>query len=250
MVASKIVEKSCCFISEASCYEVAKDFAGPALTAFAVIISIYIAFKQLSKQHSNTIKAQKEEAKRNTRIELFKDVSLLIEHSSAVIREVNLYCNVKKSIPDQVALLDHKEYLELSQRVIQALLLIVSKIESHEIVHPMLFKTFRYSLQSIVHDVMKLREDTTSTTCLNKMMDYTSDVSCYLGDFQVCLQNLAYGDIFKSKIIARVPIDKSLRVIEDDPKKLEVLLNYFENESNWGVSCNKYENEAKAQFSS
>ncbi|MBA6295856.1 hypothetical protein [Colwellia sp. MB02u-9] len=250
MVASEVVEKSCCFISDISCYEVAKDFAGPALAALAVIVSIIIAFKQLSKQHSNTIKAQKEDAKRNTGIELFKKVSLLIEQSSAVIREVNSYCNVKKFNPNAVELLDLKEYLELSQRVNQALLLLVSKIESHEIVHPKLFKTFRYSLQSIVHDVMKLRDDTTSTTCLNKMMDYTSDASCYLGDFQVCLQNLAYGDIFKSKIEARVPIDKSLKVIEDDPEKLDVLLNYFENESDWGVSNAKYEKEALERFSS
>jgi len=250
VVASKLVEKSCCFISDVSCYEVAKDFAGPVLAALAVVVSIIIAFKQLSKQHSNTIKAQKEEAKRNTRIELFKEVSLLIEQSSAVIREVNSYCNVKKFNPNAVALLDLKEYLELSQRVNQALLLLVSKIESHEIVHPKLFKTFRYSLQSIVHDVMKLRDDTTSTTCLDKMMDYTSDASCYLGDFQICLQNLAYGGIFKSKIDARVPIDKSLKVIEDDPEKLDVLLNYFENESNWGVSNAKYEKEALERFSS
>ena len=250
MVASKVVEKSCCFISDVSCYEVAKDFAGPALAALTVIVSIIIAFKQLSKQHSNTISAQKEESKRNTRIELFKEVSLLIEQSSAVIREVNSYCNVKKFNPNAVALLDLHEYLELSQRVNQALLLLVSKIESHEIVHPKLFKAFRYSLQSIVHDVMKLRDDTTSTTCLNKMMDYTSDASCYLGDFQVCLQNLAYGDIFKSKIEARVPIDKSLKVIEDDPEKLDVLLSYFENESNWGVSNAKYEKEALERFSS
>jgi hypothetical protein len=250
VVASKVVVKSCCFISDVSCYEVAKDFAGPSLAALAVIFSIIIAFKQLSKQHSNTIKAQKEEAKRNTRIELFKEVSLLIEQSSAVIREVNSYCNVKKFNPNAVALLDLKEYLELSQRINQALLLLVSKIESHEIVRPKLFKTFRYSLQSIVHDVMKLRDDTTSTTCLNKMMDYTSDASCYLGDFQVCLQNLAYGDIFKSKIEARVLIDKSLKVIEDDPVKLDALLNYFENESNWGVSNAKYEKEALERFSS
>ncbi len=250
MVASKDVEKSCCFISDVSCYEVAKDFAGPALAALSVIVSIISALKQLSKQHVNTIKAQKEEAKRNTRIELFKEVSLLIEHSSAVIRDVNSYCNVKKFNPNAAALLDLEEYLELSQRVNQALLLLVSKIESHEIVHPKLFKTFRYSLQSIVHDVMKLRNNTNSTTCLNKMMDYTSDASCYLGDFQVCLQNLAYGDIFKSKIEARVPIDKSLKVIEDDPEKLDVLLNYFENESNWGVSNAKYEKEALERFSS
>jgi hypothetical protein len=250
VVASNIIEKSCYFISEVSCYEVAKDFAGPVLAVIAVISSIIIAFKQLSKQHDNTLTAQKEEAKRNTKIEIFKDVSVLIEQSSAVVREVNSYCNVKRCIPNQVAILDNKEYLDLSQRVIQALLLIVSKVESHEIVHPILFKTFRYSLQSIVHDVMKLREDTTSTTCLNKMMNYTSDASCYLGDFQVCLQNLAYGDIFKSKIVARVPIDKNLKVIEDDPQKLATLLNFFENESNWGVSCNKYEKEAMETYSS
>lgn len=85
MVASKVVEKSCYFISDVSCYEVAKDFAGPTLTALAVVVSFIIAFKQLSKQHSNTIKAQKEETKRITRIELFKEVSLLIEQSSSVI---------------------------------------------------------------------------------------------------------------------------------------------------------------------
>ena len=252
METSKIVEKSCLFIADISCYEVAKDFAGPILAVIAVISSILIAFKQISKQHSNAIEAQKEEAKRNTRIELFKDVSLLIEQSSAVIREVNSYCNVKKFNPNPnvIALLDHKEYLDLSQRVNQALLLLVSKVESHEIVHPKLFKTFRFSLQSIVHDVMQLRHDTTSTTCLNKMMDYTSDASCYLGDFQVCLQNLAYGDIFNSRIEARVPIDKSLKVIEDHPEKLDVLFNYFENESDWGVSCTKYEKEASEKFSS
>lgn len=250
MKASNIIVKNCSFISDVSCYEVAKDFAGPLLAALAVIVSTIIAFKQLSKQHSNTIKAQREEAKRNTRIELFKDVSLLIEKSSAVIREVNSYCNVKKIKPNSVALLDTKEYLELSHQVNQALLQLVSKIESDEIVHPKLFRTFRYSLQSIVHDVLKLRNDITSTTCLEKMMDYTYDASCYLGDFQVCLQNLAYGEIFKSKIEARLPIDKSLMVIEDDPIKLAELLNYFETESNWGINNAKYEKEAIERLSS
>ncbi|AMJ76717.1 hypothetical protein AVL57_00830 (plasmid) [Alteromonas stellipolaris] len=249
-MASNIIVKSCSFISDVSCYEVAKDFAGPSLASLSVIVSIIIAFKQLSKQHSNTIKAQREETKRNTRIELFKEVSLLIEQSSAVVREVNSYCNIKKFNPNDVAFLDLEEYLELSQQVNQALLLLVSKIESNEIVHSKLFRTFRYSLQSIVHDVMKLRDDTTSTTCLDKMMDYTYDASCYLGDFQVCLQNLAYGDIFKSKVEAREPIDKSLKVIEDDPLKLDALLNYFKNESNWGVSNAKYEKEALERFSS
>jgi len=250
VIASEIIGKSCYLINEFSCYEVAKDFAGPVLAAVAVISSIVIAFKQLSKQHGNALKAQEEKAKMNVRIELFKDIGLLIEQSSAVIREVNSYCHVKKCNPSDVALLDLQEYMALSQQVNQALLLIVSKIESHEIVHPKLFKTFRYSLQSIVYDVMKLREDTTSTTCLNKMMDYTSDASCYLGDFQVCLQNVAYGDIFKNKITARVPIDKSLKVIEDDPDKLDALLNYFEKDSNWGISNAKYEKEAREKFSS
>lgn len=82
------------------------------------------------------------------------------------------------------------------------------------------------------------------------MMDYTYDASCYLGAFQVCLQNLAYSEIFKSKIEARLPIDQSLMVIEDEPTKLAELLNYFENESNWGINNAKYEKEALERLSS
>ncbi|PAJ71794.1 hypothetical protein CJF42_24815 [Pseudoalteromonas sp. NBT06-2] len=72
MVASKVVEKSCYFISEVSCYEVAKDFAGSTLTAFAVMVSIYIAFKQLSKQHSHTIKAKKKKLKETSECNCLK----------------------------------------------------------------------------------------------------------------------------------------------------------------------------------
>lgn len=141
------------------------------------------------------------------------------------------------------------EYLDLSKRITHVLFLIVSKIESHEIVHEKLFKTVRYALQSIVYDVIKLRLNTTSTTCLDQILDYTSDALCYLGDFQVCLQNLAYGDVF-TKITSRAPIDKNLKVIEDDANKLKILLNYFKHESNWGVNCDKYENKAREKFSS
>jgi hypothetical protein len=250
VVVSKFIEKNCYIISEHTCYEVLKDFSSPILTILAVMFSVFFAFRQLSKQHGNTILAQKEEAKRNTKIELFKDISQLLEQSSAVVREINTYCDAKKYNPTAVALIDHQEYSELSHKLNVALLIVVSKIESNEIVHPQLFKTFRFSLQSIVHDVMQLRKDTTSTTCLDKMMDYTSDASCYLADFQVCMQNLAYGDTFGTKVLARIPVDKRLKVIEDDPVKLDSLLKYFEHESNWGVSCAKYQKEAEEHFSS
>ena len=250
MVVSKVIDKSCYIINDHTCYEIAKDFSSPVLTILAVIFSVFFAFRQLSKQHANTILAQKEEAKRNTKIELFKDISLLLDQSSAIVREINTYCNAKKYNPAAVALINHQEYSELSHKLNQALLIVVSKIESNEIVHPQLFKTFRFSLQSIVHDVMQLRKDTTSTTCLNKMMDYTADASDYLADFQVCMQNLAYGDTFGTKVLSRVPIDKNLKVIEDNPAKLDSLLEYFEQESNWGVSCAKYQKEAEEHFSS
>jgi NACalpha-BTF3-like transcription factor len=82
MVASTIVEKSCYLIESASCYDVVKDFSGPVLTVVAVLVSVLIAIKQVSKQHKNTLDDQKEEAKRNTRIELFKDINLLLDQST------------------------------------------------------------------------------------------------------------------------------------------------------------------------
>lgn len=250
MVASKIVEKSCYLIEGASCYDVVKDFSGPVLTVIAVLVSVFIAIKQLSKQHKNTLDAQKEEAKRNTRIELFKDINLLLDQSTTTIRDVHSYCfNKKYSNIEMKAQIDYVEFLELMKRFSHALLAVVSKIESHEIVNLKLFRVFRFSLQSIHHDLLALQSEKDRFKVLEDIIELTNNSIMYFGDFQVCMQNMAYGEVFDSDVPHRVPADKRYKVITNCPEKLDELHKYFWRETNWGKSCKKYEDEANEKFS-
>lgn len=251
MASSTIVEKSCYFISNVSCYEVAKDFASPLLAAIAVVASVLIAFKQLSKQHQNTLDAQKEEAKRNTRVELFKDINVLLDQSTVSIRQVNSYCFGKKySNLEMKAQIDHVEYFELMQNFGNALLAVISKVESHEIVNLKLFRVFRFALQSIHHDLLALQTEKERFKVLETIIELTNDSIMYFGDFQVCMQNMAYGEVFNSDVPHRVPADKRYKVITNCPVSLDKLHDYFWRETNWGKNCIKYENEAKEKFSS
>jgi hypothetical protein len=241
MVASKIVEKSCYLIDSISCYDVVKDFAGPFLTVVAVLVSVLIAIKQLSKQHQNTLDAQKEEAKRNTRIELFKDINVLLDLSTTTIRDVNSYCFSKKySNLEMKAQVDHVEFLELMQKFSQ----------SHEIVNLKLFRVFRFSLQSIHHDLLALQSEQDRFKVLETIIELTNHSIMYFGDFQVCMQNMAYGEVFDSDVPHRVPADKRYKVITNCPQSLDELHEYFWRETNWGKSCIKYENEANEKYSS
>lgn len=249
MPAQETLIKSCSFISNVSCYELAKDFSGPIVAILVAFFSVKFAFKQIAKQHENTLNAQKEEAKRVTRIELFKEINLLLEVSSSIIREVSTYCMVKKYSNIQMqADISHEEYLVLMNKFGQALLAIVSKVESHEIVNPMLFKVFRFSLQSIHYDLLAIQTEKNRSHVLENLIELANDAQSYLTDFQVCMQNIAYGEIFKSKIPHRVTVDKKYKVIVNEPEKLEKLLNYFSKETNWGRNCTKYENEALKKF--
>lgn len=235
MDTSKIIESSCGFISNVSCYDVTKDFIGPVSTLLVVIITVLLAFHKISKNHKNSLDAQKEESKRNTRIELFKDINNILDQASSVVLDISTFCNVKKySNLNEVAIFELQEYLNLSQKLNQSLLSVVSKVESHEIINQKLFMTFRYSLQSIVYDVMKLQKNVTSKTSLDLMIDYTSDASCYLADFQVCMQNIAYSEIFELNIPHRTPIDKRSKVITNNQEELDKLLIFFSEETNWG----------------
>ena len=250
MASSTIVGKSCYFISNVSCYDVAKDFTSPLLAALAVVASIWIAFKQLSKQHQNTLNAQKEEAKRNTRVEVFKDINVLLDQSAASIRQVNSYCFSKKySNLEMKAQVEQVEYIELMKNFSNALLAVVTKVESHEIINLKLFRVFRFALQSIHHDLLALQSESDRFKVLEDIIELTNDSIRYFADFQVCLQNMTYGEVFDARVPFRIPIDNRCKVITNCPKNLDELQDYFLRETNWGKNCIKYENEAREKFS-
>ncbi|CZF78380.1 hypothetical protein GCE9029_00802 [Grimontia celer] len=238
-------------MSNFSCYEIAKDFASPILTTIAILISVLIAFKQLSKQHENSLELKKEEIKSKTRIDLFKEINDLLEASNTQVREINSHCFGKKySNIEMKAAIDHVEFLELMKVFSSALLTVASKVEYHEIVNLKLFRVFRYSLYSIHHDLLALQTEKDRFKVLEKLIELTNDSMMYFGDFQVCMQNMTYGETFNSTVPERVPANKKIKVITNCSENLDALQVYFEKESNWGKSCTKYESEAKEKFSS
>lgn len=251
MPAQEMISKSCLFISDVNCYEVAKDFSGPIAAVLVAFFSVRFAFHQIAAQHENTLKAQVEEQKRQTRIELFKEIGSLMEQSQSIISEVGSYCTSKKySNIEMKGEIDHLEYLELMRKFSQALIAVILKVESHEIVNLMLFRVFRFSLQSIHHDLLALQFIKDRSLVLEKIVKLTSDAQMYYGDFQVCLQNIAYGEVFKSEVPKREPADKRYKVITNDLANLEALHQYFWRETDWGKNCIKHEEEAAERFSS
>ncbi len=251
MPPNESIVKGCVFLSEVSCYKFWQDFATPITTVLVAAITIFIAFKQLSKQHANNLKAQNEQYKCQTRIELFREVGAISESSSSIIRDVSTYCMVKKySSIDLKAEINQIEYQDIAQKFGNALLVLISKVETHEIVNLKLFRAFRFSLQSIQHDLMALRASNNTVSILENLLQLTSDAQMYIGDFQICMQNMAYGEMFGSAVPYRVPADKRIKVITNNVKDLDELIDFFCKETNWGKTCAMYEAEAEARFSS
>lgn len=251
MPVQETIIKSCLYISDVSCYEVAKDFSGPVAAILLAFFSVRFAFHQIAAQHENTLKAQLEEQKRQTRIELFKEIGSLMEQSKSIVSEVGSYCTSKKySNIDMEGEIDNLEYLELMKKFSQALIAVILKVESHEIVNIMLFRVFRFSLQSIHHDLLSLQFNRDRVNVLEEIVRLSDDAKMYYGDFQVCLQNMAYGEVFDSEVPRREPPDKRYKVITNDPGNLEELHKYFWRETDWGKHCIKHEEEAAERFSS
>jgi len=241
----------CLFIEGAGCYEILKDFSGPLVTILIAYFGVRYAFKQIEMQHKNTIKVQKEESKRKTKIEVFKDFNVLIVSSSNTIRDVRTYCLTQKyPARDNSSEVNFDEYQKILNSFGGALSSLVLTVESHEIIHVNLFKVFRYSLQSIHHDLMQLRKEGNREILLDKVWVLANDAQNYLGDFQVCLQNMAYGDVFEGKVPVRVTVDKSLKVIVDDPKRLPELETHFRKKTAWGKSCDAAEKKAVEKYHS
>lgn len=233
-----------------SYYEFARDFAGPIVTILVAIFTVWYAFKQIGIQHMNSIKAQKEETKRKTRIETFKEIDALLNYSSTVIRKVNTYFMVQKYSPSPIDVQPSlgNEIL-ITQELTQALLSTISKIESLEIIDPTLFRVFRYSIQSVVHDVLHLHEIEDRSQKIDRSIDLTNTALTYFADFQICLQNMAYKDIFDSSVQHRDPPDKRQKVITNNPNELEELEYYFLNETEWGREIQKWEKYADEKYS-
>lgn len=232
-----------------SWYEFAKDFSGPIATIIVVPFSVWFAFGQIRKQHDNTIKAQKAAAKRDTKVELFKELSKALNEHGEPIGQTATFCTVKKySSPNQKAEITHAEFQGFFEMFGKPLLSLILQVEAQQIIHQKLFKTFRFALSSIHNDFMALQFSQDRTQILEQMIQLTDDAQMYMSDFQICLQNIAYGDVFDDIVPARIPADKRIKVITSDDAELDELLEYFSTQTAWGKKNLQLEKEAQERF--
>lgn len=241
-------------------YQVVKDFGGLLVGLIAAILTIFLALYQINKQHQNSLVAQKqqlllnleadkEKHKREIRIEVLKDLRHFITTNSELVLNSHSFCAVKKinlSEPDRV--INNLEYLQLDNTFGSSLLAILLKVEANEIISANLFRTFRFALSSILHDFRQIQFANDRAWVLDQTIDLIDDAQMYIGDFQICLQNFAYGEIFGNTLSHRIPLDKRIRVITNDAKELSELTKYLLNETSWGINMNKIIRETELKF--
>lgn len=250
MPSSLTMTSSCFFIPEHGCYEVLKDFSGAIVTFLIFSLGFGITYYKLSKQHRDTLKQQDEEFKKRFKIELFNEFKSFFDLIHIEINDVCTFCRlslhpvtIKMEEPNTV------KYEKFRLKLGEALVAVILRIETREIVHPLLFQTFRYALQSLVHDIMELNYNKNIAETLPKLLTIGEDASCYLGDFQICLQNMTWGKVFDTKIKQRDPINNKLKVIVDNIDALTQLKQYFRDETEWGIHNKKIEQSVRDKFS-
>lgn len=170
------------------------------------------------------------------------------------------------------------------QALNNAVIALIFKLESMEISHKNLY-VFRLAIHSAHYDKMmafsklfsaylgtipadvpeQMREDGAAKVfvppmptdaTLQKIRPLTKaykspceDISCYLFDLRVELQNLLLGSLFDHRVPKRVPIDPHFKVISLGPTSyVKELEEYFETQSEWGKSNIAASARAKANL--
>lgn len=80
---------------------------------------------------------------------------------------------------------------------------------------------------------------------VNAYIEACDDLSGYLYDLNIELQGIFLGRLFDNKVKKRVPSDPKHKVITTEANEMRKLKNYFEEETAWGKSSKKAEEDAK-----
>jgi hypothetical protein len=255
-VCLKILEVSSSVSNNHFIYEIAKDFASPILAILAILGSILIAFNQSSKHHKSTIKAQEEEVKLKTRIDVFNDINRILDDSKSEITSIYKFStvraytsNISKIYQERKKENYNKEVKSLREKLQTA----ITKSESHQIVNVKLFQAFINSLESIDYELggLNLKEiesdkfdsfteeeseyhEGMRREVLTKLRQASKSAMFYFGDFQICLQNMAYSEIFGSNVPQRNQNEFTPKVISNNDNELQEFLEYLDTETEWG----------------
>jgi hypothetical protein len=230
---------SCFGINGVSCYGIAKDFIPPLATLLAGGLAIWFGFRQIKKQKNIDAESKRIDIERSIKLDLFKEVNNLIGMCSSNISSIRSSLIIKKIMKQNLL---PEEIIHTNKNISDAILLLVLKLESYEVINPKLFRVFRYAMLSIHHDLLNLQRGKHASDP-GLIYDCTEDVTSYIADLQVSLQNMTYSEIFGNTVEYRVPVSDRYKVIVDDSSKLDSLEYFLLNETEWGRDCNRVEQE-------
>lgn len=71
------------------------------------------------------------------------------------------------------------------------------------------------------------------------------ELASYLYDLNIELQKIFLSRLFTSKVEIRQPIDPSFKVITTEPTDIEILKQYFKEQSPWGIHMNEVEDDVR-----
>ena len=216
-----------------------KDFSSSLVALIAAVSVFWLGLYQFGKEKKLERNARKEEYERSIKISLFSEVTTLVSQCSDEISDVLTQCLTKKTSGIKFT---SEEKINFVYRLQTMILALVSKVESHEVIAPDLFRVFRYALLCEAHRLMKLSDDYESLTP-GKLWETSENLQPYISDLQVGLQNLAFADIFGEKVSYRKPISERYKVIENKKDILINLEQYFLNDTEWGKENNRIERD-------
>jgi hypothetical protein len=119
-------------------------------------------------------------------------------------------------------------------------------LEHGEVISLKLFRVARSAMHSTQHDLL----ETLKNLNIDRVRWYKSaaDASSYYHDLNACLQNHAFGGLFENQALIRQPIDPDEKVIIDQGKKQDELLQYFEHETPYEEQMDRTNQSVKEEY--
>jgi hypothetical protein len=250
------------------------DWAGHALTAAGMVLSIGIVLYQLGKQHKSSLKLQRNNAKEELKLRVYEILSdkarAFVEadsearsYADSIYRDLNSEVHSSNiGLSRSTTKLRANRLSKLHYSASSSLVDLIVAIENWEIAFPAA-ELFRIALSSANYDVenafaplfqdvipllptdlgeLGLHVPPLPTAEALKQLDTRiksynesrSTLSTYTHDLTVEAQNLLLSKLFKRRVGIRKPIDPSYKVVT--ASNAAALMHYFQTETAAGKS--------------
>ena len=267
---------------------------GDLITIIGIFGGAAMIVWQLSRQHNNELKIQKENYRERLRLQIYQEFSKDLTNANASTIEAGMYAfliptNIKNYIGQNNLGINPTpvksraiEFSNKNNAASDSIVKLIMLFEKYEIVSPELdiFKLavnvasydmqeafqplYSFLLQILPMDIVdaagnprvaNVRVPTSKQISnledlVKAYKDAEDQLGCYLYDLNIELQKIFLSRLFKHKLRSRQPIDPNFKVVTTDPEEMQILREYFEEETAWGKNKNKVDREVRAAVAS